>query len=395
MPLSFRPAVSPWFCCAAAVLAAIASTCAAAQPAYTFTKIAESATLRYADPVVNGQGAVAYRTLSEEAIYRYAGGTTTKIADATGSLQFLSGLDMNDSGRVVFVARLDNSVEDGIFAGDGQSLATIATFGTPSPLGGPFTAFGGFPSINNAGTVAFVGRGNGRSGVFTSNGSISTIADDSGPLQSFGLNSSAINDSGIVAFRAAFDDRPLMQGVFTGGGGAMSTIGEGNANEELTASSLSDSGVLVFHNFRGVGEGGGIFTGNGGPVEVVIDRTDSFSSGLGDRPSINGAGLVAFTTVDAQSTPGIYTGPTADKVIQHGDALFNSTVRNLPGTGDLAITSHSLNDAGQIAFTYLLSNGNRGVALATPVPEPSGIALVTTTVCYLCSSRLRRKSLRD
>jgi len=39
-----------------------------------------------------------------------------------------------------------------------------------------------------------------------------------------------------------------------------------------------------------------------------------------------------------------------------------------------------LNDHGPIVFSYELAGGAEGVALATPVPEPGGAAVVGATV---------------
>ncbi len=361
---------------AIALVAALAVSHAAAQPAYTFTKIVEGQSRDpvYFSPAVNNSGAVAFVRRdagSPVEVLISQGGVTTKIADSAGPLSGVgSSLDLNDAGTVVFFANLDAGGR-GIFTGNGGPLATIITTDDESPLGGAFTGLHS-PSINASGAVSFMGQVGARRGIFKfDNGAVATVVDDSGPLKDFGFSASPINDDGLVAFSAAFDDRPLIQGVFTSAGnGSFTTIAEGGHEEVLTASSINSAGTLAFHNFRGIGFGGGIYTGSGGLVQTVIERNDTFTDGLGNFPSINSSGLVAFLTFNAQPGPGIFTGPNADKMIEQGDPLFGSTVRNVN------ISSSSLNDLGQIAFTYFLEDGRRGVVLATPVPEPSAIFLI-------------------
>ncbi len=351
---------------------------------YTFTKIVESQSRDpiYSSPAVNNSGAVAYRRRlagSPDEIHLSQGGVTTKIADSAGPLSLFGSLDLNDAGTVVFFANLDAGGR-GIFTGNGGPLATIITTDDESPLGGAFTGLHS-PSINASGAVSFMGQVGARRGIFKfDNGAVATVVDDSGPLKDFGFSASPINDDGLVAFSAAFDDRPLIQGVFTSSGnGGFTTIGESRFG--MTASSLNNAGALAFHVEGSVSvdpHGDSIFVGNGGPTQTIAGS--ELNRYFVDHPAINNAGLVAYAIIiDASGVlpSGIYTGPDATKVIQHGDPLFGSFVDAALGSiNHLGISSSSLNDAGQIAFTYFLANGRTGVALATPVPEPCALAIV-------------------
>ena len=84
---------------------------------------------------------------------------------------------------------------------------------------------------------------------------------------------------------------------------------------------------------------------------------------------------MAFTALlDAgDDERGIFTGadPLADKVIRVGDPLFGSTI------SELFSLNESLNDSGQIAFFYSLSDGRFGIARADPlvIPEPGTLPL--------------------
>ena len=74
---------------------------------------------------------------------------------------------------------------------------------------------------------------------------------------------------------------------------------------------------------------------------------------------------------------GIFTGPdkVADRVIATGDPLFGSVVSEV--TPPQFTTGRFLNDNGQVAFAYKLSNGLAGVAVATPVPSGAALPKIT------------------
>ena len=82
-------------------------------------------------------------------------------------------------------------------------------------------------------------------------------------------------------------------------------------------------------------------------------------------------------------------GLVTNEVIGVGDALFGSTV-----TG-FSISPTSLNDRGQVAFAYGLAyglaNGTTGIAIATPVPEPSASLLLALSFGLSLARRIRRQ----
>jgi hypothetical protein len=90
-----------------------------------------------------------------------------------------------------------------------------------------------------------------------------------------------------------------------------------------------------------------------------------------DSPTINADGTVFFMATLPGNINGIFYGsnPVTNRLIAVGDPLFGSTVTALN------IGSFGLNDLGQLAFYYNLADGRNGLALATPVPEPTALML--------------------
>ena len=363
-----------------------------------------------------------------------AGYTFTLIADSTGSLGniFFDSVTLNSTGTAAFRAYLDNG-SGGIFSGSGGALTTI----TVTSL--PFASFAN-PSINQAGTVAFAAfpHSGFEPGIYAGNGgTLTTIAETFGQFRDFsGRYSTSINSSGAVAFSAALDTGP--GGIFLNSGGTITpvlinsaSLGAGNfsmndagtlafrsgdpgrivtfnagvvttivdssgaLNYLGTTPSLNDAGTVAFVAGKDGIDGGtfGIYSGNGGPLTTIADAAGPFSS-FGDfysgQPSINDSGTVAFLgSLDAGGF-GIYTGSGVgtSEVIGSGDALFGSTI-----TG-LSISPTSLNDRGQVAFVYGLANGTTGIAIATPVPEPSASLLFALSF-GLSLARRKRGSIEE
>jgi hypothetical protein len=94
--------------------------------------------------------------------------------------------------------------------------------------------------------------------------------------------------------------------------------------------------------------------------------------------AINDPGDVAYVET-AQNTPTpaapfvfldslrvLKNGATSPvTVIQSGDSLFGSTVATV-GIPAFVPTPRYMNNSGQMAFTYSLTNRSSGIALATP-----------------------------
>jgi hypothetical protein len=83
---------------------------------------------------------------------------------------------------------------------------------------------------------------------------------------------------------------------------------------------------------------------------------------------INNLGTVTFQGRINGSPSGIFVGPDPenDREGGVGDALFGSTVDSITGL--------DVNHRGDISCTYVLDNGQQGVAVAV-IPEPAGLML--------------------
>ena len=245
-------------------------------------------------------------------------------------------VSINAAGTVAFWA-LPDSGPSGVFFGNGATTTPLFINSASLSVPGNF-------SLNEAGTLAFT-SGNG-TGVFTANsGVVTMIAGSSGPLNYFGTTP-AINNAGTVA---------LIAGVGGIDGGSY-----------------------------------GIYRGDGGPLTTIADRSgpfSSFSSFSSGNPSINDSGTVAFIAGLDAGGAGIFIGDgtATSEVIGIGDALFDSTIATF------GISPTSLNDSGQVAFYYRLTNGTTGIAIATPAPEPSAFVLLALSFGLSLACRNRRK----
>jgi hypothetical protein len=128
------------------------------------------------------------------------------------------------------------------------------------------------------------------------------------------------------------------------------------------SASINDDGTIAFFS-NGVHGPVGIYTGDGispPTLYTAFNATPPFILDVRE-PDINNDGLIAFRGV--QSRPNIFVGP------QHEPLLVNSRLfrRSISSSSVLGIDFHrGLNNRGQIAFSYVLDNGEKGIALATP-----------------------------
>ena len=347
---------------------------------YTFTKITDDApdsTLgltSFLGPfLINSSGAVAFTASSsavgEVGIYTgsASGINTVYVGGLTFGSPIVSGATgFNDSGTVVYLT-------------EARAVYTATAGGTPFMVSAPTSTghSGIFPGINNAGTVAYGGDPSNatiltRTGTADAQTLVSATAlPGSNALAAPTLTGLAINNSGTVAFYASqvASGASCRCGIYTAGPGAPPTP-VAPLQEILSASvvpQLNDNGAIAFlGTYQGVK---GVFVASNGQIAAAVDLgTQVVSLGSSSNVSINSKGEVAYWAKFGISpfVEGIFTGPdqVADKVIGTGDPLFGSVVSDI---AESQVAGRFLNDNGQVAFSYKLSNGLSGIAVATPV----------------------------
>lgn len=218
--------------------------------------------------------------------------------------------------------------------------------------GGEFSSFG-FPSINNAGTVAFsVSLSSGGQGIFVGNGSsLTPIVDTSGAFGGFG--DGVINGSGAVAFRAFL--KAGGQGVFVGSENALTTIADTSSTFSFFTGtpSINNAGTVAFNGFLNAAPGSGIFAGNGSTLTTIVDASGQFSN-FGS-PFITQAGAVIFPAITS-SGDGIFLG--------NGSAT--PTVLIDQDSGLKFFQSPSANSQGAVAF----------IASSQPTGQTTGVFIL-------------------
>ena len=355
-------------------------------------------------------------TADDTGVFRGDGGALTQVArggqtapDGNGTLFGFNRPALNDAGQAAFSGTLTgtaggNADRGGVFRGDGGALTQVARAGRAAPDGnGTFSGFGS-PALNDAGQAAFRGFLTGTAGGSADNsglfrgdgGALTQVArtgraapDGNGTFDRF--FSPVLNVSGQVAFvgnltgtaGGTADD----EGVFRTDGGALTQVArtgraapDGNGTFiSLGSPALNDAGQTAFTGTLtgtagGTADNEGVFRGDGGALTQVARAGQAAPDGNGtfDRfvgATLNDVGQVAFrgeltgTAGGSADDRGVFTGDGADllTVVREGDALAGGAVSSVSFN-----VRDGLNEFGQIAYSYTLTNGDDGVARWTP-----------------------------
>lgn len=350
--------------------------------------------------------------------------------DGNGTVEYGDGFvpTVNAGGSIAVSASMFSTTggttdDQGIlrFDGAGSPPMFIVRKGDPAPGGGSFAGQlgAGFafpdPSMNSTGDVAFAAAtAFGETGVFVGNGGSQTaiartfdLAPGTGgtqALNSFSLYN-PINDSGDVAFAASFVSGGGFRALYRGDG--VSTITLAMLGDPApTAGGGVNGTYLLFGSQRGLNSGGqvafsastvaaalsfpGLFVATPGSSDTCIMRNGQTAPG-GDtflrveEFAMNDGGQLAFHALLSPPVAADYRalylwspGSGLSEVIREGDPLAGSTVSNLALSGSVnapagARDRMGLNNAGDIAFRFVLSDNRLGIATTAPGAAPTWV----------------------
>ncbi|HZZ42285.1 MAG TPA: choice-of-anchor tandem repeat NxxGxxAF-containing protein [Tepidisphaeraceae bacterium] len=356
-------------------------------------------------PAINNAGQVAFSDLSQTIIQHVyltptVAGPLIDIADTAHGFSSMSSLTLNNTGVVVFSGTTNsgpNGNHNGIYTGSGAALSTVADSTTSnSPYLNGLT-----PRINDSGTVSYLGTNSGGyPAVTVRTGNIYTPVATYNSANFEGLNDSALNNSGQVAFNTDDYSPGSNNGAFVYRytNGSLLTIGRSAAE---TSVAINDAGVVAYQaaNFNGAQNLTlGIYASNGITSTAIstagqnLPGTNilitSYAANNEGTP-INSSGLVAIQASDnTLANYGIYVGDgTNTSTILHvGQSLFGKTVK------DFGLGRDAINDAGQLTFDVYFSDGSSAIVRTSGVlaiPEPATFTLLALTIPFFSCSRRR------
>jgi hypothetical protein len=394
------------------IILAIATTLsycgAACSASYQFVKVADVAdapagTFKLLRAAAGNQQTAFYSNYNSQTrsgVFFADGGPLVSIAKsgdpAPGgtfpNFEFAFGRPSISGGLVAFTAFNTVGQGTGVFAGSGGPLTTIAKLGDAAPTG-TFQSFGDGASVHGT-NVAFSASYPGKTGLFIGNGGpLTTLPQtgDAGPLGTFTALSEPKLSGDTVAFRGSYSGG---QGIFTTKNGTITTLAKTGDVTPLGAltqlSDLSFVGDTVAFLGR-VGMAQGVFMSNGGGSLTTVAKVGDvtpYGTWRNLFSSISASqGQVAFRG-DYTNGVGIFVsdGVMLTPVLKSGDALLGSTLTSMQFIGG----GLDVGGSGTVAFGYYLANGDEGVALAIPVPEPATGALASALAAVRMARRRQR-----
>jgi hypothetical protein len=160
----------------------------------------------------------------------------------------------------------------------------------------------------------------------------------------FGTSPPSINNQGTVAFRALLSGNPALGfGVFTGQGGSVDLIADASgplSGFVSSALSINDAGIVSFIAGLDPPGGVGIFAGSGGPLIPIVETGGRFSN-VGFVQPINDAGTVAFRAFEPGVGSGVFIG--------QGESITN--IAQVTSSVGSVTEDVSINNGGTVAFT--------------------------------------------
>lgn len=381
----------------AALLAAAFQVGAATRSAhaqYTHVNVADSSGplgTQLLDYGLGNTGQVTFNNLRDDSqygVYRWTGsGAPQLIAETSGNVPGWSSIfvspTINASGQVAFFGVRSNSPSDhrgGIFRAQPPTgvgaINPIATEDATQNV----TGFAIGTDINDNGVVAYQRRTSGVSrSINVSNGLFEGTVFTAADTDTLGWWS--INNAGNVAIAGTVSAaKTLLRNA--------NNVTPSNFTD-FRSPIIQDDGDIYFAGTRTDGSAGVYKLVGTSTLTTVLDTVgDGFTGGFA-RSSANADGDIAFLATPTSGGAGVYfladgaASSLAQRVIGVGDPLFGSTVTSV------IITPRALNDSDQVAYSYGLANGVRGIGVAS-VPEPASLAVMALGAGGLLRRNRRR-----
>lgn len=371
-----------------------------AQAAYDFTIVVDNTF-----PGFESRGFGAWPTITDD-------GTVSFVVDMVGAYRAEEGKAIVRVGDSItggaFINKLGEIVARRDFGAVNVELYKVTSAGVDVPLAQTGTKFRNFGTVHLSpnGIAVFPGTENPISprhyGIYTASGdgTTSLVVDNLGIFGGFG-GSPSINSAGKIAFTGYKDtvnnvtgEAGLYVGTVGGNGVTKTVLVQDNTLYKFDgAPHINDAGQIALKAYE---------ASSGEPCILVVneDGTDlrivARSGGIGgdgaysmlESPIINEVGSVVFYGRLDTGGRGIFTGPdpTVDKVVEIGDPLFGSTLTS-------AIFNRGLNNKNGIAFYFELADGRSGIAraklgsIAAPEMRKEGNS-VTLTVDSISGTRI-------
>ena len=311
--------------------------------------------------------------------------TGTAALGLAGNFSIFSDPVLNGSGVVSF--RGSTLTDDAIYKTSGTGLIIVtSTFQSAPGLSSNFDLYPSFV-LNESGTVAFSGTTvAGTTGVYTgSGGALTTIAyaGQTAPVLNTSISgfnpNIALSDSGSVAIVAnATVAGASASGEYFGTSGTLTTEattlqtapGTGGVFGSLNAPVMNNTGSTAFTSTSGIYLAAGTTLTTVATTLQTAPEIGGTFTTLGVNPAINDAGTVAFFGI-AGTGRGVFA--------RIGGVLtaVASTARVAPGLGGANFSFFSdpaLSNSGLIAFRGEIATGARGIYTGT------GGALTTIAV---------------
>jgi hypothetical protein len=310
---------------------------------------------------------------------------------------------INSAGDVAFGAVISGSgpLNSGIFIDSGGSASAVALDGdpAPAPVGGTYSFFGAYPTLNDSGEVSFMAIVSGGSeplGIFldsggtdaalilpghtapgTGDGGDTPDGTYTGNAADFNLN--ALNDSGGVAFRSEVTGGSVASGIFVDSGAteaAFALVGHsapgtlGGTYSTFGNPSQNDAGSVAFTaDVTGGSAASGVFRDSGVPDAAVALAGDPAPDTGGGTytefgfPVVNDLGYVVFlaNVTGGSASGGVFldTGGPEEAV-----AVEGGTAPDTGGGAYATVTSPGVLDvSGRVAFSATLTGGSLGAGV--------------------------------